>query len=116
MTSLYAKYIKEREGKDIVEDENGFATYILLPNCLYVVDVFVVKEKRQEGLAKCYFYRLEDLAKEKKLEYIMTSLDNSDENHKIKLEALYRDGYNICYLSEENEGFFYLKKRIKNGK
>jgi GNAT superfamily N-acetyltransferase len=50
--TLYAKYIMEREGHDIVEDEYGFIIYKLAgPEC-FIVDIFVDKEKRCSGHGK----------------------------------------------------------------
>lgn len=50
--SLYAEFIKEREDKEIVETENGFATYKLFDNgeC-YLQDIYVQPAHRKSGLA-----------------------------------------------------------------
>lgn len=49
--SLYADYIKEREGKEIVENSKGFATYSLQGDGYYIEDIFVKPEHRKEGVA-----------------------------------------------------------------
>jgi hypothetical protein len=49
MPSLYAKYIREREGKLIIENDKGFITYSLLPNGAYVYDMFIEMEHRMSG-------------------------------------------------------------------
>ncbi len=53
MSSLYSKYIKEREDKRIVELAHGFATYKFFDNgeC-YLQDIYVLPDFRQTGLAK----------------------------------------------------------------
>ena len=44
MESNYAQYIKEREGKEIVEDHKGFATFVITDKECYIVDIFVKKK------------------------------------------------------------------------
>lgn len=50
--SLYADYIREREGFEVVETEDGFATFKLYENgeC-YLRDIYVAPEARETGLA-----------------------------------------------------------------
>jgi hypothetical protein len=52
MTSLYGKYIAEREGKHILEKEHGFATYLFESDYCYIVDIYVEPEHRRSKL--CY--------------------------------------------------------------
>jgi predicted GNAT family acetyltransferase len=53
MSSLYAKYIQEREGKSILELEHGYATYYYVnEDTVYIEDIFVEKEYRKTGLGK----------------------------------------------------------------
>jgi GNAT superfamily N-acetyltransferase len=50
---LYAKYIKEREGRDILILEHGFITYKKINKDLYyLVDCFVEEGYRQKGVAR----------------------------------------------------------------
>ena len=52
MTSLYGQYIKERAGRGIVENDEGFATFDYIgEDVVYIVDLYVVPEKRKEGIA-----------------------------------------------------------------
>lgn len=51
MSSLYAQYIFERENMNIVENDNGFATYTFLNNGeIYLKDLFVKSMMRKTGL------------------------------------------------------------------
>lgn len=54
MTSNYAKYIYEREGKSIVESPEGFATYSYIQGMCYIEDIFVLPEHRKSGIASKY--------------------------------------------------------------
>lgn len=51
MSSLFAQYIKERTKKEILESDIGFATYEFLQDGVYIEDIFVLPEHRQEGSA-----------------------------------------------------------------
>lgn len=52
MPSLYADYIKEREGLGCVESERGFATYSITEQECYLRDIYVAPEFRRSG--ECY--------------------------------------------------------------
>lgn len=49
---MYGEYIAEREGKFILEDEMGFATYLVNKDEVYIVDIYVKREHRKSGHAK----------------------------------------------------------------
>ncbi len=52
MMSLYAKYIMERTEDYIFETEYGFATYRYLNDKqVYIIDIFVDRDARKNGLA-----------------------------------------------------------------
>lgn len=63
--SLYGDYIKERENKDIIESDKGFATYTIYPNgeC-YLQDLYVVPAYRQTGLASNMADKIVEIARE----------------------------------------------------
>ena len=48
--SNFGAYILEREGKYILEDERGFATYTYLQDCVYIEDIYVRPEFRKQGV------------------------------------------------------------------
>ncbi len=64
--SLYAQYLKEREDKDIIESEEGFATYKIFDNgeC-YLQDLFVIISKRKSGLATQMTDQIVEIAKKR---------------------------------------------------
>ena len=95
MVSNYGKYVKEREGKEIIEGDWGFATYLLEKDLLYVVDVYVVPEKRRKGLAKSIFNKLEIEAKNKNKSHIATSLDTTTNNWEVTMQGLIKHGYGM---------------------
>lgn len=92
MSSLYAQYIKEREDRDIIESDEGFATYKILANgeC-YLQDLYVVPEKRQAGLAKEMTDKVVEIAKSRNCSILVGSvcLDTNDSTRNMKVFLAY---------------------------
>lgn len=63
--SLYAKYINERENKEIIETEQGFATYFYIDSGVYIQDIYVSSDQRQSGVAASFADQIAKLAKSK---------------------------------------------------
>lgn len=63
--SLFAEYVKEREGKDIVESDKGFATYFYLGDGCYIQDIYVKPEYRKSGEASNFANIISEVAKSK---------------------------------------------------
>lgn len=63
--SLYAEYIQEREGKFILENEKGFATYLFVNDGCYIEDIYVAKDHRKYGQAAEFADKIAKIAKEK---------------------------------------------------
>ncbi len=51
-SSSYALYVQERLGLSIIEDERGFVTFEIMGGILWIRDMFVKKEYRQQGVAR----------------------------------------------------------------
>lgn len=50
--SLYAQYLKERSPRGIIETPEGFATFEYVnEEIVYIIDLYVVPESRQQGVA-----------------------------------------------------------------
>ncbi len=49
MTSMYAQYLRERTDDHILETEHGFVTFRFIEEtkAVYIIDIFVVPEKRE---------------------------------------------------------------------
>lgn len=73
--TLYAQYIKEREQKDIIETDKGFATYKVYPNgeC-YLQDIYVIPEARRSRVAYDLADQVVEIAKEKKCHTLVGSV------------------------------------------
>lgn len=47
--SLYAHYMKEREGAEVLEKPWGFATYKVSTDHIYLVDLYIIPSERKSG-------------------------------------------------------------------
>lgn len=63
--SLYGEYLKERENKDIIESDTGFATYYFVDNAVYLENIFVTKEARRNGETFVLAGKIIEIAKAK---------------------------------------------------
>lgn len=76
--SLYGDYIKEREGREIVETADGFATYTFVgQDSCYLVDIYVRPEARKSGVASDLADQVSEIAKEVGCKRLLGSVDPS---------------------------------------
>ena len=62
--TLYAKYILERDGQNIIEDGDGFIIYKVSGAECFIVEMFVNKEARRAGHGRSLIERLASLVPE----------------------------------------------------
>ena len=109
MESNYALYIKEREGRDIIEDEKGFASYLITGEQCYIVDVFIKKEHRRQGIPNKYFKQIEDIAREKGCTYLLGSACIKAPNINESMKWLLSIGYSLSSISGD---MIFLTKEL----
>jgi predicted GNAT superfamily acetyltransferase len=108
--SHYAKYIKEREDKEIIEDDFGFATFVYLQDCIYIEDVYVVPEKRGENHSSIYADIISDIAKKEGYSKLLGSVVPSTPGSTASTYVLLNYGFKLL-KAEEN--MIYFMKEIK---
>src|ERR1041385_5104646 len=64
MTSLYAKYVREREGSSVYEEPDGFIEYRLEGQFMRIESIYVEPHLRKQGKARELCDRIADLARE----------------------------------------------------
>lgn len=111
MSSLYAQYIKEREEKEIVENEFGFATYKIYGDAVYIEDIYVVPAMRKTGMAKTIVDQICFYAKEKGAKKVFGSADVTAQGATESIQFLLAFGSavhsvsgNLIYFSKEIGG------------
>lgn len=99
MTSLYAQYIKEREGFETLEVEHGFATYKQVEkDMVYLRDIFVEDTFRQNGLASELSRQVAEIAKGLGCNKLTGSICVSDDiGVTISMKALLGDRFKYSH-------------------
>lgn len=96
--SLYAEYIKEREGKSVLETDNGFATYAFCGSnkeeC-YIIDIYVKPEKRKDGEATKLANTIAEIAKQFGCKYLSGSVDPQANGATESLKVLLSYGFSL---------------------
>lgn len=73
--SLFADYIKEREGLDTIENEHGFLSFRIINDVCYVRDLFVTKPERGRGYARVLYGQLLRVARDSQCKKISCFVD-----------------------------------------
>lgn len=95
MSSLFSQYIKERSNKEIIEDERGFATYLFMDDGVYVEDIFVSKDYRNQGVAKEMLDKISVIAKEKGYKRMIGTTVPSSNGASSSLQAALAYGFKL---------------------
>lgn len=85
--SLYADYVKELRGFNILENEHGFIVYDLTELTCYISDIFVSIEKRGTGLAAQMFSDVVEIASKYGCRNVFGSVDPRNRNPTLSIKA-----------------------------
>ena len=99
--SLFGEYIKERLNKDIVEDENGFATYYFVKDGIYLEDMYVLPSHRKTFYPKHLADKVASIGKEKGFNKMFTTVVPSTNNATVSLKACISYGFKL-HSCEQN--------------
>lgn len=104
---LWGLYIAEREGADIIYNDDGFVTFKMQEDGLYVIDVFVVKEKRKTGAVQELWDSLIEKIKPK-IVYGMTDIAalNWKNSHAFMVK------FGFTPYSQEGNTIYYYKEIV----
>lgn len=113
MPSLYAQYIKEREGFESVEVEHGFATYIQVdPDTVYLRDIFVEEGFRKQGIASELSKMVMDISRILGAKRLTGSVCTDAKGVTVSMKALLADGFTFSHALGN---MLYFAKEVKNG-
>lgn len=108
MTSLLAKYKKEREGKEVLETENGFAIWFCRGEVCYIEDIFVDLYSRQEGHAAKMADQICVIAKERGCKTLLGSVNAQTNGANTSLKVLL--GYGMKLHAVEGQMIYFTKE------
>lgn len=108
MKSNFARYKEEREGKEVLENEHGFATFLFEDDYVYVEDVYIIPESRQKGEASSFIYQIEDLAKDRDVFKVMVTVDVRTNGANQSILAILHHGFNV--ISSDKNVIYFIKE------
>lgn len=107
--SLWSKYLEERENKHVLETEDGFAVYQFNGDECYLIDIYVVPEKRKTGVAAHLADRVMHLAKVHGSKWLVGSVSPGAKNAHTSLLVLLAYGMK---LTKSDKDIIYFSKGI----
>lgn len=107
--SLYAEYIKERTNKEIIESNQGFATYSFAEAGVYIEDIYVQPEHRKSGIASKLADQIVEIAKSKGISKLYGSVVPSASGSTASCSVLIAYGMR---LSSSTNNFILFEKDI----
>ncbi len=109
MDSLFAQYIKERENKEIIESDIGFATYYFVDKNCYIQDIFVKSDFRKSGEASRLADEISKIAKENGCTKLYGSVVPSAKGSTESLHVLLHYGFK---LNSSINNFIAMEKEL----
>ena len=111
MASLYADYLLEREGKELVETDSYFFIYKHFPKLsqLYIADFYVVPEARNQKIGSKAMAEVVAIAQELKCSHIACTTDTNTNNWEKAASGLIGYGFQV---TKEEDGLIYFYKDI----
>lgn len=107
--TLYAKYIKERAGRDILENESGFIIYRCHGEECFLVEMFIDTEKRGSRLFADLIRNLSDIAKVAGCKIITATVYVADSGKEHTLSSVFKLGFKIL---KAEQGVILVGKEV----
>ena len=107
--SLYGDYILEREGQSILENDDGFATYQFFGNVCYIINIYVVPEKRKTKVASQLADKICEIARLHDCTQLMGSVSLCTSNPTASIKVLLAYGF---YVTEFKNDLLWFKKDL----
>jgi GNAT superfamily N-acetyltransferase len=109
VASLYSQYVKERLGKDVIENDDGFCTIVITNDRFYIEDVFVRKEARQTGAAQDFGTQACEWAKRLGFKEVWGSVFAKANGAENSIRLLHQFGFRIFSAGQD---MIWLKKEL----
>jgi GNAT superfamily N-acetyltransferase len=108
---MWAAYIKETLGKEMIQTDKGFATFFIVPgtSVCYIEDIYVLPEHRKSDITTEMENSVKKWAVERGCTELMGSVNLSISTPERSLQILLHRGYK---LSQVTPSMIYLKKKL----
>ncbi|NJM09340.1 MAG: hypothetical protein HC883_00110 [Bdellovibrionaceae bacterium] len=109
--TLYAKYILEREGLRIIENESAFLTYKITDRECFIANMFVDWSKRNAGNGRALIEELMKVAED--CDVITANIWMWDPNANKTLQAALATGFVVAHAAD---GVLLISKKLKESR
>lgn len=106
---LWKRYLLEREDAILYYEEDGFVTYMLKGDYAYILEIYVVPEKRNEGNCRRISEVVEAIIKEKGYKAVSCGVCTSANNWERSLAVIKIGGYKEF---KREDDMIYLIKNL----
>ena len=108
--SMYARYVRERMGDEIIETEKGFASYRYLNDgkSIYIVDLYILPDFRRENEASRLGDIVASIGKDHGAVEMLGTVNPSAKNATASLRVLL--GYGMTLVSSTNDMILFRKE------
>lgn len=110
--TLYAKYIKEREDADIIENDHGFLTYKILNKEMIIINLYIDQNSRKSGYCRDLVAKLEEKAIAAMCDIMTGNIHIVDPGANITMQAALMLGFKI---GSANQNTILIYKNISGG-
>ena len=109
---LYAEYIKEREGIEIIVKDYGFCTYkIMTDDIIYLADIYIKKDKRRNKLTTPLVDEVAQIGRDSGCRLMMGSFCIDTNNWKAGKSLVKSLGFKY-YEKQKKTNMIYVIKEI----
>lgn len=109
MDSLFSLFKKEYNNTEVIEVENGFATFIFKGDMVYLEDIFVRAEHRNTGLATILADSVAEIAKQQGCTVMLGSVNLKSSNPTRSMKVLLAYGMSPTHATGD---MVFFKKDI----
>lgn len=110
MKSHWACYREEYAGTKFIEHEFGFVSYSLLPDCIFIEDIWVAPEQRKSGLGQSLIEEAEAVGRAEKKLFSLVRIDLNAATIPGNLKAALAIDF-IPFRADNNQ--IWLKRNIE---
>ena len=104
---LWQRYLLEREDAILYWEKDGFVTYMLKDDYAYILEIYVVPEKRNEGNCRRISEVVEAIIKEKGYKAVSCGVCTSANHWERSLAVIKLGGY--IELKREGDMIYLVK-------
>jgi hypothetical protein len=113
LDSLYAQYLRERQGVESIWNQNGFIAYKCAGDECFIAELFVEPEARRSGACRELVERVMSVARASGRKVLTGNIHIKDPGHDQTLQAAYALGFKV--IGAES-GILFISKNVMEEK